>query len=440
MSEETQTGVAEATPEVKPVEQAPAETTAAETTPASQEQVQEPVATTEEQNEQLPPPPEEIPVPEAVGAAPALPAVKEAPDLPAPEKVAEQSATSDAPSGGAAPKKPASPKPNRGPKPQKQGKPQTKGFMNHDEKMKWIAARHAKNQQQLLKAGYPSPIVMEVMRFMQSNNGYENYAKDNLINCLCRLGENLLYRLDTFTVYNSADLMISINDIYCTLTSEPKLRSADKDEAMRITQSIIDTRMKPRDDKMSGILKHALGIKFVEGYAGRAVYLFECLIDISMKMLDPFSGHMHDQRLKVPEELKKFYGPKKAKCRKCGRTLVYDKQQHGLVCMNEMCEEYKIVNRKRREDGDENGGGFRDRNRDRQPMVSSAPVPQESQSEKFSKRFGKRGNKPFQKKHRPEKEPVVKTFPPPGSSKQFENKPFAGLTLPGSSEGGEAAE
>lgn len=344
-----------------------AETPAPAAEPAAAEQIQEQAAT----QEQLPPPPAEIPAPAEASAENAeIDAAKRS------IKVTVE------------PQKP---------QPRKRVK-----FNPNDAQAKkaWVAMKHQEQQDELLKNGYSPTAVVAMLRYMAQNHGYEQKsAKDHLVFTFNRLARSIKYSIDIFDQNMSSMLAIMVIDINGHLSDRQDLLRLPADESKQYAIDVIDhvwkasggNSMGPDMQRLKEYVKRALNMKFAEGYAARAKYWCECVIDITMKTIDPFAGLFHTERQEIPDEIKKImhipekkvYPPKL--CPKCNQPMKWIHSIHKHICTNNMCEDWRPPREKK-----PRGEGGDQPRRSGKPWTSGKNIATRSGADRFKQRYAKK--------------------------------------------------
>ena len=201
------------------------------------------------------------------------------------------------------------------------------------------------------------------MRYMTVNKGYEKrQAKDNLICMYERLARSMMYKLDYFNRDMSSLLAMILIDINGHLSENRKLLDLPEEESRKFVLKTIDEVWKHdggTKDRAMNMLKQQFQTAMLqmipEGYAARAKFFIESIIDTTMKMVDPFEGMFHNEKLEIPDEIRKIFKmpPKgqeyvkkewpKVYCKGCGGEMKWIQSLHKHVCTDSTCIEYVDV-------------------------------------------------------------------------------------------------
>lgn len=302
-------------------------------------------------------------------------------------------------------------------------RPQKKGFDPSDAEARkaWIAKKRAEHQKVLTDSGYTPVAVLAVMKYMASQHGYEKKAsKDNLCYMFADFAECLKYKVRQFDRDMSAAIAMCIVDANANIASEQNILNLEEAESSKKVQEIINHAWKvncdlgPKREEMQRIKQffvHSMRPD-IEGFARRARYFIECIVDLMLTTIDPFEGMFHDEELQKPAGFK-HRGvmpprPPKQKCPKCGETMLYLFNISKHICTNPLCEDYRPP-RKKREDGEggqqrrpfkkNNGEGFR----------SGKPVKTQSGADRFKQRYANKKTEPkVIKSAAPTEEKIIK--------------------------------
>lgn len=245
----------------------------------------------------------------------------------------------------------------------------------------WLAKIRQENQEALKSAGYKPDAIVEILRFMSGSDAKYPYAKglkNPLVHMLASVANGLHYQTATFgsgDVSQLICLLVEVNGIFAnkeTKVGDKEFMKSSGDEALKFIKATFDeawTKAKVMCNQnlsraKSAILRAINSPKRPDSIPARCRYLLECIIEITMNMVDPFEGIFHDQICPVPEELKgkvlsfeelkekraqqhaqhfkKGGRPNQpprepAKCQKCGEPLTWIKEVHRNICTNVMC-------------------------------------------------------------------------------------------------------
>lgn len=245
----------------------------------------------------------------------------------------------------------------------------------------WLAKVRQENQEALKNAGYKPDAIVEILRFMSGSDAKYPYAKglkNPLVHMLASVANGLHYQTATWgsgDVSQLICLLVEVNGIFAnkdTKVGDKEFMKASGDEAMKFIRGKFDdawTRAKVMCNQnlaraKAAILRAINSPKRPDAIPARCRYLLECIIEITMNMVDPFEGVFHDSVVEVPEELKgkimsyeelkekraqqhnghyrkggKPNQPPRepAKCQKCGENLTWIREIHRNICTNVMC-------------------------------------------------------------------------------------------------------
>lgn len=239
-------------------------------------------------------------------------------------------------------------------------------------KRAWINQKHKEQQESLIRNGYTPTAAIAIMRYLTNNHGYEKQrAKDHLIYMFEHLSRSMRFSLNIFTRDISSQLAVLLCDVAGHLSEERNLLNMKAEESMQFVLNVFDSVWKSSGGnstrEMQALKNHfekAMNVKVAEGYAARARYFIECIVDTTMKMVDPFEGLFHTERLEVPDDVRKIMhmppkgsepqrGPRGQKnfnrpkreypkvfCEKCGQEMKWIFTMKKHICQNPLCTEY----------------------------------------------------------------------------------------------------
>ena len=311
----------------------------------------------------------------------------------------------------------------------------------------YIAKENQRFSSMLTENKYKPEAVVAVMRYLRTNRGYgrPSESRGDLVRIFRNLSERLLYRTDIFDRGMSSQIPLTFISTLSKLSSckslfdMPDVESTDYVmKALKASWPKGGTDIRDSDiEKIHSAVVYAINPKRPEGFAKRAKYFMETVVDVSLNMVDPFDGLFHTERLEMPKEMRdrieaaRQKNAPKANCPACGKPMIYKFKIAKHFCENPECERYSPPPPPRNRDGERRGprrdGGYR----------SGKPVEQVSMVDKFNGKFAK-----FHKndKHAPAKkveERTVAVAAPKsssGASKGFScsmAEAFAGLTIGG---------
>lgn len=302
-------------------------------------------------------------------------------------------------------------------------KPQKKGFDPSDAEARkaWIAKKRAEHQKVLTDSGYSPVAVLAVMKYMSTQHGYEKKAsKDNLCYMFADFAECLKYKVRQFDRDMSAAIAMCIVDANANIASENNVLNLEEAESSKKVQEIINHAWKvncdlgPKREEMQRIKQffvHSMRPD-IEGFARRARYFIECIVDLMLTTIDPFEGMFHDEELQKPVGFK-HRGvmpprPSKQKCPKCGETMLYLFNIQKHICTNPLCEDYRPP-RKKREDDEEGGQQRRPfKKNNSEGFRSGKPVKTQSGADRFKQRYAKKTEPKVIMSASPTEEKIIK--------------------------------
>ena len=281
---------------------------------------------------------------------------------------------------------------------------------------------------------YKPEAVVAIMRYMRTNRGYgrPSESRGDLIRIFRNFSERLMYRTDAFDRSMSSQIPLTFISAITKINGCKNLFEMNDEEscdyvtkALRASWPTQSEIRKSDIDKLHAATLFAINPTRPEGFAKRAKYFFEAVIDIAMNMVDPFEGMIHSERLEMPQDMKdrieaaRQKKAPKADCPMCGRPMIYKFKIKKHFCEHPDCSNYAPPPTPRNK-GDRGNRGDRPRGQ----YHSGKTVEQTSQVDKFNDRFAK-----FHKK---DKRANVKVVEPktvmtskPAGGKGFSNNAFA---------------
>lgn len=278
---------------------------------------------------------------------------------------------------------------------------------------------------------YKPEAVVAIMRYMRTNRGYgrPSESRGDLIRIFRNFSERLMYRTDAFDRSMSSQIPLTfISAIGKISACKSLFDMSDAESCDYVTKALraswpTQSEIRKSDiDKLHAATLFAINPTRPEGFAKRAKYFFEAVVDIAMNMVDPFEGMIHSERLEMPQEMKdrieaaRQKKAPKADCPVCGKPMIYKFKIQKHFCENPECSNYSPPPPPRNK-GDRG-------NRPRGQFHSGRPIEQTSQVDKFNGRFAKYHKKD---KQAPVKVVEAKTvlISKPADSKGFSNSSFA---------------
>lgn len=277
---------------------------------------------------------------------------------------------------------------------------------------------------------YKPEAVIAIMRYMRTNRGYgrPSESRGDLIRIFRNFSERLMYRTDAFDRSMSSQIPLTFISAIAKINGCKNLFDMSDEEscdyvtrALRASWPSQSEIRKSDIDKLHAATLFAINVKRPEGFAKRAKYFFEAVIDIAMNMVDPFEGMIHSERLEMPQEMRdrieaaRQKKAPKADCPVCGKPMIYKFKIQKHFCENPECDNYSPPPPLRNK-GDRG-------NRPRGQFHSGKPIEQVSQVDKFNGRFAK-----FHKRDKQVAkvvEPKTIMVSKPADGKGFSNNAFA---------------
>lgn len=351
--------------------------------------------------------------------------------------------TPTAPAADSAPVTTEAPAAAQAPAPEQPKKPQIKvnpkkNFNKNDmkDKREWLAKIRQENTEFLRKSGYAPDAVVEILRFMHSGDKKYPYAKglkSPLVHMLANVANSIHYQTKTFNSSDVSELVCLLVDVLSVISNpatkvgEVEFMKSSGDDCHQFIRATFDkiweTHNVTCNQNMarakSAFVRAINSPKNPESIPARCRYLLECIIEITMNMVDPFTGIFHDEPVPVPEELagkvRSYEELAKAKremrrqgghrpdkrpplkCKQCGADLIYVEEIDRNICVNVLCpwgttKEIAIERWKGKESNPRRGGA-RGKGHDghrHDGFHSKVAMDTRSASDKFKAKYDKR--------------------------------------------------
>lgn len=252
------------------------------------------------------------------------------------------------------------------------GKVDKKDFLARRE---WVNKIRQENQEALRTSGYKSDAIVEVLRFMAGGDEKFPYAKglkSPLIHMLTMVAQGIQYQTASWNSGDTSQLICLLVDVNGTLSnSNTKVKNkpfmeTSGNACMAFIRSVFnkvwDSQHASENENLARarfcILRAINSPKHPESIPARARYLLECIIEITMHMVDPFEGIFHNEVIPVPEELaekvrsyEELKQPREPRnfqhhehenhepllCKKCGKPLTRVREIRKSICENPLC-------------------------------------------------------------------------------------------------------
>lgn len=292
----------------------------------------------------------------------------------------------------------------------------------------FIARKNTEHMETLENAGYkPVAVSAIVNTFMNQEKGYEKFhGRDHLVHMLRDFAEYLLYRVDRFTIDESAVLDSLFIASYADLMDVRGIFDMDPVDSKKTVDDILNSVWKRKERVVGGnkalfmqikqFVFATINPKYVEGYAQRARYFLECINFIRSNQIEIWAGMFHDSPVRNPEfeqrdrRRKIKERPKGDPCPVCGKPMIYSFAAQKWFCPDSTCENWLPPPEKK--PFVKRGGRFEKAQQPNDHGNERKPIEQKSGTDKFRAKYGDR--KPVEKKPSDAAAPKQVEAPPAG--------------------------
>ena len=221
------------------------------------------------------------------------------------------------------------------------------------EEARALAAKsHAYRENVLTSSGYAPEATIAILRYLQSkgDKSVTYRDQDDCVRTFRNIAERFLYTIPTFNFTISSQIVLTfisvVDKLYAQREAIKAMNDVESTEYVINLLSSIWPKKLDENLKVLDCVLYSINKKNTVGFVRRARIFFECAIDVSMNMIDPFEGMFHEKPVQMPKEMKERIEAArqakapKADCPKCGQRMMYHFKLQKHFCANKECEAY----------------------------------------------------------------------------------------------------